>query len=110
MVPTLQFGWLVICYRLGAFTAFLFSITHLTFLSRFVALKIAVGDTEEDSCEARILRYLGVNDTGIGSQHIVKLLDNFRIQGPNGSHNVLVTEVLVPLTSLARYPVYEKVR
>jgi hypothetical protein len=40
----------------------------------------------------------------------VKLLDNFRIQGPNGSHDVFVTEVLVPLTSLARYPVYEKVR
>jgi len=75
-----------------------------------VALKIAVADTEEDSCEATILRYLAVNDTGIGSQHIVKLLDNFRIQGPNGSHNVFVTEVLVPLTSLAHYPVYEKVR
>ena len=74
-----------------------------------MALKISVADTK-DSCEATILRYLTVNDTGIGSQHIVNLLDNFRIQGPNGSHEVFVTEVLVPLTLLARYPVYEKVR
>jgi serine/threonine-protein kinase SRPK3 len=90
---------------------FSFSATHLSFqASRFVALKIAVADTGENSCEAPILRFLAVNDTGIGSQHIVKLLDNFHIQGPNGSHEVFVTEVLVPLTSLARYPVYEKVR
>jgi serine/threonine-protein kinase SRPK3 len=89
---------------------FVFNDTYLSFFSRFVALKIAVANTEEDSCKATILKYLTVNDTGIGSRHIVKLLDNFRIQGPNGSHNVFVTEVLVPLTALARYPIYEKVR
>ena len=78
--------------------------------SRFVALKIAVADTAKGSHEAHILRFLNENDTGIGSQHILNLLDSFRIEGPNGSHDVLVTEVLVPLRALACYPIYEKVR
>lgn len=77
--------------------------------SRFVALKIAIADTAKGSHEAHILRFINENDTGIGSQHILNLLDSFRIEGPNGSHDVLVTEVLVLLRALARYPVYEKV-
>jgi serine/threonine-protein kinase SRPK3 len=76
--------------------------------SRFVALKIAIADTAKGSHEAHILRFINENDTGIG-QHILNLLDSFRIEGPNGSHDVLVTEVLVLLRALARYPVYEKV-
>ena len=108
MGPTLHFGWLVICYCPGAFTAyFVFNDTHLGFLSCFVALNITIA---EDSCEASILKYLAARDTGIGSQHIVELLDHFRIQGPNRSHNVFVTKVLVPLTALAHYLVYGKVR
>ena len=78
MGPTLHFGWLVICYCPGAFTAyFIFNDTHLGFLSHFVALNIAIADTEEDSCEASILKYLTGHDAGIGSQHIVELLDHF---------------------------------
>jgi hypothetical protein len=71
---------------------------------------MAVADTAKGSHEAHILRFINENDIGIGSQHILNLLDSFRIEGPNGSHDVLVTAVLVLLRALARYPVYEKVR
>jgi hypothetical protein len=111
MDRTPQFGWLVICYRLGAFAASLSLITSSlsSICSRFVALKICIADNADGSREARVLQFLADHNTGEGSQHVLNLLDNFQIEGPNGSHEVLVTEVLVPLSALALYPVYEKV-
>jgi hypothetical protein len=109
-----QFGWLVICYRLGAFIYLLIlSVILLIFVaSRFVALKITAGDIPEGSQEARILKLLAENSASDvdGSQHIIRLLDYFQIEGPNGTHDVLVTEVLISLDTLMRYPVYEKAR
>jgi hypothetical protein len=112
MGRTQQFGLLVICYPLGATTAFLSSMASSlsSVFSRFVALKVGIADTAEGSREVDILKFLADRDAGAGSQYILNLLDNFRIEGPNGSHEVLVTEVLVPLRALARYPVFNRVR
>jgi hypothetical protein len=38
------------------------------------------------------------------------LKDNFQIEGPNGTHHVLVTEVLASLADLGCHGVYKKVR
>jgi hypothetical protein len=59
--------------------------------SRFVDLKVGVADAAEGSREVDILKFLADRDAGAGSQHILNLVDNFRIDGPNGSHEVLVT-------------------
>jgi hypothetical protein len=70
-----------------------------------------VADLPDRHREARILKLLSSQsavDTG-GSQHILSLKDNFQIDGPNGTHEVLVTEVLASLRDLKHYPVYRKV-
>jgi hypothetical protein len=80
--------------------------------SCFVALKIMVADLPDSSREARILKRLA-DESSVdiqGSQHVLSLKDNFQIAGPNGTHEVLVTEVLASLSDLGRYPVYNKVR
>ena len=56
----------------------------------------------------KLLAHGGAVDIG-RSQHVLNLLDNFQIQGPNGTHEVFVTEV-VALSDLIRYPVYKNVR
>jgi hypothetical protein len=111
MGPMPRFGWLVICYHQGVSA---FPPNNMLLLSsvssRFVALKIAVADITEGSHEALILKSLADKDAGTGSQHILKLLDNFQIKGPNGLHEVFITEVLVPLSAFARYSIYGQVR
>ncbi|KAG5634409.1 hypothetical protein H0H81_002082, partial [Sphagnurus paluster] len=72
---------------------------------RAVAMKITVADEDANSRrEADILKYLFPADSDAsehpGKQHVLRLLDHFEIKGPNGTHQVLVTDVLVPLESL----------
>ena len=76
---------------------------------RFVALKITVADLD-NSREARILILIAENRAADveGSQHVLGLLDNFRIEGPNGTDQALVTDVLASLSELKRYPIYKK--
>ncbi|KAG5633742.1 hypothetical protein H0H81_005603, partial [Sphagnurus paluster] len=54
--------------------------------------------------EADILRHLCPVDSDIsehpGKQHVLRILDHFEIKGPNGTHQVLVTDVLLPLDSV----------
>jgi hypothetical protein len=45
-----------------------------------------------------------------GSRHVPSLLNNLQVDGSNGMHEVLVTEVLASLSDLQRYPVYKMVR
>ena len=63
-------------------------------LSRFVVLKITVANFQVGSHEARILKVLAYDGSVNikGPQHVLSLLDNFQIQGPNGTHEVFVTE------------------
>ncbi len=66
-------------------------------LSRDVAIKILISNRDNEGDEERILERLG-NGPGEypGKGHIVELLDQFEISGPNGRHKCLVTEALGP--------------
>ena len=64
-------------------------------LSRDVAIKFLISDRDKEEGEGSILRRL--NDGPVecpGKDHIVKLLDQFEVSGPNGHHQCLVTEAL----------------
>ncbi|KAJ6579417.1 kinase-like protein [Mycena sp. CBHHK59/15] len=65
----------------------------------FVALKIATADglsTKEAECLRMVQRQ--------PSSHILTLADVFEMQGPNGVHTVLVTDVAAPVLSLLSSP------
>ena len=67
-----------------------------------VALKISTPGVLEH--EAAILQTLSSpadnSHPSRGKKHVLQLLDHFQIQGPNGTHDVLVTDVLVPMQYL----------
>ena len=66
-------------------------------LSRDVAIKFLISDLDEEGREGSILKRL--NDGPVeypGKGHIVELLDQFELSGPNGHHQCLVTEALGP--------------
>ncbi|KAL8788965.1 MAG: hypothetical protein Q9213_001374 [Squamulea squamosa] len=62
--------------------------------NRYVALKIL--EAEASSNEARILQHLEAHrkqkPDAFGEQYILKLLDSFHFDGPNGRHQCLVNE------------------
>jgi serine/threonine-protein kinase SRPK3 len=65
----------------------------------YVALKIIVARVANASNEIDVLRYLRDGPQSRkypGREHILGLLDHFRISGPNGTHNVLVLDVVGP--------------
>ncbi|KAF2788056.1 kinase domain-containing protein [Melanomma pulvis-pyrius CBS 109.77] len=62
--------------------------------ARFVSLKIARADFNPHSNELSVLHHLARRDVqDQGSEFVMTLLDDFTIQGPNGSHQCLVTQV-----------------
>ncbi|QVM05903.1 hypothetical protein D8B26_000610 [Coccidioides posadasii str. Silveira] len=62
----------------------------------YVALKINISCITGENNEIRILRQL--RDSGhqnqLGYNNVIHLLDDFAIQGPNGIHDCIVTEVV----------------
>ena len=50
-----------------------------------------------DVHEAKIFQRLSAGTSHHGRKHILQLRDNFQIHGPNGIHEALVTDVLVPI-------------
>lgn len=46
---------------------------------------------------------LGIACSGDTASHALTLLDHFTLHGPNGTHFVLVTEVVVPLLPTLRF-------
>lgn len=68
-------------------------------LRRCVALKIVVSRLANASNEIEILQYLRDAPqlkNHPGREHISGLLDHFRVSGPNGTHDVLVFDVVGP--------------
>ncbi|KAI0832021.1 kinase-like domain-containing protein [Trametes gibbosa] len=69
----------------------------------FVALKITTADLGAHAArEAQMLaRLAGARrgDSDGAPSHILEIYDHFSIRGPNGTHHVLVTEVVVPALS-----------
>jgi len=47
--------------------------------------------------EAKIFQRLSGGTSHLGRKHILQLLDNFQIHGPNGTHEARVTDILVPM-------------
>lgn len=63
--------------------------------SGYVALKINVSSITGKNNETRILRWLkDSTHNQSGYQNTMHLLDDFVLEGPNGSHECLVTEVV----------------
>lgn len=64
---------------------------------RWVSIKIMTADTTAYSHELSILESLAKSCKGsLDSRYIVQLLDEFSHQGPNGTHQCLVFELLGP--------------
>ncbi|KAL9039061.1 MAG: hypothetical protein Q9180_002755 [Flavoplaca navasiana] len=64
-------------------------------LSRYVALKVIVASESKDSAESRILRHLSQNHNQEDGtmDFVTSLLDEFHVQGPNGYHLCLITNL-----------------
>ncbi|KAJ8581148.1 kinase-like protein [Rhizopogon salebrosus TDB-379] len=64
--------------------------------NRCVALKIMVARLTGDNGEAAVLKRLATRPLDHpGASHIAQLHDYFHIQGPNGTHQVLVMDILL---------------
>ena len=64
---------------------------------QWVSIKIVKAKRTDQSRELFNLRALSEHANGnLGSKYIVQLLDDFRLEGPNGSHLCLVLELLGP--------------
>jgi len=66
-----------------------------------VSVKIAKAERTKQSRELQILRALAqYSNKNPGSEHIVRLLDDFLHEGPNGCHQCLVFELLGPTVNI----------
>ncbi|VUC26170.1 unnamed protein product [Clonostachys rosea] len=70
---------------------------------RYVALKACDGTEKPlESNEVRVLKTLQHKGQGKpGSSNIIQLYDTFTIEGPNGYHEILITEVVIPFHSIS---------
>lgn len=74
---------------------------------RLVSLKIIKAQASSKACsEPQILQHLKASTVNHpGRSHIMPLLDDFRVEGLNGSHMCLVSQVFGPsITQLSYYP------
>lgn len=68
-----------------------------------MALKILTADTTANGNEANLLTWLGNQSRDHpGYRHVAHLLESFQINGPNGTHDVLIMEPMVSLFWLNR--------
>ncbi|KAH7907717.1 kinase-like domain-containing protein [Hygrophoropsis aurantiaca] len=85
-------------------------------LDRYAALKILAAEAPNSAAEADVLRHLKAvqaSSPGIpGGEFVVRVFDEFTVDGPNGTHQCFVTEVLGPHLELQpigtddwRYPI-----
>ena len=67
---------------------------------RCAALKILAAEVSKKISEVAILHHLKqrqLNDEGSnGQEFLMEFLDDFKVEGPNGTHQCIVTEVLGP--------------
>ena len=80
------------------FTSLLLTVRRL---EQWVSVKIAKAERTKQSRELQILRALAqYSNKNPGSEHIVRLLDDFLHEGPNGCHQCLVFELLGPTVNI----------
>ena len=63
---------------------------------QWVSIKILTADSTEHSRELSTLQFLATHSQGSICKPVVQLLDEFLHQGPNGTHQCLVFELLGP--------------
>lgn len=63
---------------------------------KYVAIKVSVSKSEDDrgNREAQIMKKLAASHPS--PQHVMCMLDDFNLEGPNGTHKCLVFELLGP--------------
>lgn len=64
-----------------------------TIRERYVALKILAARLSRDCPEVEILRRLKKSEDHEGKAYVMSMLDHFWIEGPNGNHLCVVSEV-----------------
>jgi serine/threonine-protein kinase SRPK3 len=79
----------------------------------FVAVKITTADggLTREAAMLEAASNIKANRDGEQSSHALTLLDHFTLRGPNGTHSVMVTEVVAPILSLLspkRLPLWRK--
>ncbi|KAG6887611.1 hypothetical protein C0992_011541 [Termitomyces sp. T32_za158] len=73
-------------------------------LNRFVAMKVSIASASTESSETRILHHIRVaGHQHPGREFVTTLLDDFDLEGPNGRHRCLITEVTGPSVGKVRY-------
>lgn len=69
-------------------------------MKRCVALKVLSASISNVSYELEVIRHLKIQQEKIplisGAEYVVKVFDDFEIEGPNGTHQCIVTELLGP--------------
>lgn len=70
-------------------------------LKQWVSVKITTADRTNQSQELQNLEALAEHSKGsLGSKNIIRLLDDFLHEGPNGCHQCLVFELLGPTVNI----------
>ncbi|CAD6594389.1 MAG: hypothetical protein ASARMPRED_009328 [Alectoria sarmentosa] len=94
---TMQEGRYIILHKLGWGLEETIWLARDRKLSRDVAIKFFISDRNKEGDEESILRRLADGPVEHpGKAHVIELLDQFEIEGPNGHHQCLVTEALGP--------------
>ncbi|KAL9051163.1 MAG: hypothetical protein Q9162_006190 [Coniocarpon cinnabarinum] len=90
-----------IVYKLGWGTHATIWMARDLVSERFVCLKFIAANASRDSREERILRFLEERKTGLspgGDQcHVIELYDSFESTSANGTHLVIVQNLVAPL-------------
>lgn len=75
---------------------------------QWVSIKITTADSSAQSRELHNLQSLAENSLGdLQFEYIVQLLDHFSHQGPNGTHDCLVFELLGPTVDAVAEDIYQ---
>ena len=79
--------------------------------SGYVALKVNISRIQGTSNECSILRWmqdLENDQPKLRDQNIIRLLDDFIINGPNGNHDCMVTELLGAMSDFRHSPAFSE--
>ena len=65
---------------------------------KYLSLKILTAEASQSSEELEVLKHLQdhFDENEEGNQHVLRMLDHFDHQGPNGLHLCIVTELMGP--------------
>ncbi|KAF8149448.1 kinase-like domain-containing protein [Crassisporium funariophilum] len=82
---------------------------------RYASLKVLAADASKAGSEIEVLRHLRghqqrTSEVGGGGEYVMKVFDDFVIEGPNGTHRGIVTELLGPSLASDIEEIYEDER